>query len=86
MHAKKQQTMAYADNLLNSNDSSTQRRNSSEIETIFKGKSPDEIGKGLESAGIEHIKVGIFDMDGILRGKYMKREKFVSALKGGFGF
>ena len=36
--------------------------------------------------GIEHVKVGVFDGDGILRGKYMSREKFLSALEKGFGF
>jgi glutamine synthetase len=30
--------------------------------------------------GIEHIEVGVFDMDGILRGKYLARDKFLSAL------
>ena len=35
---------------------------------------------------IEHVKVGVFDSDGIMRGKYMSREKFLSSLKGGFGF
>ncbi|MHA1565769.1 MAG: glutamine synthetase family protein [Alphaproteobacteria bacterium] len=33
-----------------------------------------------------HIKVGVVDMDGILRGKYMSRDKFLSSLDGGFGF
>lgn len=33
-----------------------------------------------------HVKVGVVDMDGIMRGKYMSRDKFLSALDGGFGF
>lgn len=40
----------------------------------------------LLSAGIERIKVGAFDTDGILRGKYLSLEKFESALETGFGF
>jgi glutamine synthetase len=36
--------------------------------------------------GIEHVKLGVFDSDGILRGKYMSREKFLSALDKGLGF
>jgi glutamine synthetase len=36
--------------------------------------------------GLTHVKVGAFDIDGILRGKYMSRSKFESALEGGFGF
>lgn len=35
---------------------------------------------------LNHVKVGIFDMDGIMRGKYMSRDKFFSALDNGFGF
>ncbi|MEC7242354.1 MAG: glutamine synthetase [Myxococcota bacterium] len=35
---------------------------------------------------LSHVKVGVFDMDGVLRGKYMSREKFISSLKKGFGF
>ena len=35
---------------------------------------------------LDHVKVGVFDADGILRGKYMARDKFLSALTGGFGF
>jgi glutamine synthetase len=33
-----------------------------------------------------HIKVGVFDIDGVLRGKYMSRDKFASSLDKGFGF
>lgn len=35
---------------------------------------------------LTHVKVGVFDVDGILRGKYMSRAKFESALEHGFGF
>jgi glutamine synthetase len=35
---------------------------------------------------LTHVKVGVFDIDGILRGKYMSREKFFGALDKGFGF
>ncbi|MFT4627187.1 MAG: glutamine synthetase [Myxococcota bacterium] len=40
----------------------------------------------VEERGLAHVKVGVFDMDGILRGKYMSRAKFFSALEDGFGF
>jgi glutamine synthetase len=33
-----------------------------------------------------HVKVGVFDIDGVMRGKYMSRDKFLSALDKGFGF
>ncbi len=35
--------------------------------------------------GMEHVKVGVFDVDGILRGKYLSRDKFLSALDKGLG-
>ncbi len=40
----------------------------------------------VEARGLTHVKVGVFDADGVLRGKYMEREKFFSALEKGFGF
>ncbi|OUS23715.1 glutamine synthetase [Gammaproteobacteria bacterium 45_16_T64] len=35
---------------------------------------------------LKHIKVGVFDIDGVMRGKYMSRQKFFSSLDKGFGF
>jgi glutamine synthetase len=32
------------------------------------------------------VKVAVSDIDGILRGKYIHKDKFVSAVEGGFGF
>ena len=40
----------------------------------------------VNERGIRNIKVGVFDMDGVMRGKYMSKEKFLSALDNGFGF
>ncbi len=40
----------------------------------------------IESRDIPYIKVAITDIDGILRGKYLARSKFLSALDKGFGF
>jgi glutamine synthetase len=42
--------------------------------------------KIVEERGLSHVKLGVFDVDGILRGKYMSREKFFSALDNGFAF
>jgi glutamine synthetase len=42
--------------------------------------------KIVEERGLTHVKVGVFDGDAILRGKYMSKAKFFSALEGGFGF
>jgi glutamine synthetase len=35
---------------------------------------------------IRHVKLGGFDVDGVLRGKYVALEKFESAAEGGLGF
>ena len=35
---------------------------------------------------IGKVKVGVCDIDGILRGKYIHKDKFFSAVEGGFGF
>ena len=40
----------------------------------------------VEERGPAHVKVAVTDIDGILRGKYMSRSKFLSALDHGFGF
>lgn len=35
---------------------------------------------------IRHIKLAVTDIDGIMRGKYISRDKFLSALEGSIGF
>jgi glutamine synthetase len=40
----------------------------------------------VNERSLSHIKLGVFDADGVLRGKYLAREKFLSALESGFGF
>lgn len=40
----------------------------------------------IEERGLTHVKVGLFDNDGVMRGKYMSREKFFSSLENGFAF
>jgi glutamine synthetase len=47
---------------------------------------PADLQKLLGERPYRHVKVGVFDIDGVMRGKYMAREKFASALEGGFGF
>ncbi len=42
--------------------------------------------KIVEERKLSHVKVGVFDVDGVLRGKYMGKEKFFGALEKGFGF
>ncbi len=40
----------------------------------------------VEERELKHVKIGVFDNDGILRGKYIEREKFFAALEKGLGF
>jgi glutamine synthetase len=40
----------------------------------------------VESRGLSHVKLGVTDLDGVIRGKYLSREKFFGALEHGFGF
>jgi len=49
-------------------------------------KTVDDAKKLVTDRKLTHIKVGVFDIDGILRGKYMSKAKFFSALDHGFGF
>lgn len=57
-----------------------------DVDTLFGRRTLPEIKKGLRNAGVEYVKVGFFDVDGIMRGKYLKIDKFLSALDNGFGF
>jgi glutamine synthetase len=49
-------------------------------------KTAADARKIVDERKLTHVKVGVFDVDGIMRGKYMSREKFFSALEKGFGF
>ena len=40
----------------------------------------------VEERGLTHVKVGLFDNDGVMLGKYMSKAKFFSALENGFAF
>lgn len=54
-----------------------------------KGKAaevPPEFWKRIEEEGVRWAKVGGFDIDGVLRGKYVSIDKLRSALAHGFGF
>ena len=47
---------------------------------------PKELLAYLDSESIRFHKVGVFDIDGVFRGKYINRDKLESALSKGFGF
>src|ERR687888_148714 len=40
----------------------------------------------FEERGVKNVKIGGFDIDGVLRGKYVSLDKFFSAAQGGLGF
>ena len=49
-------------------------------------RSAADARKIVEERGITHVKIGLFDNDGVLRAKYVSKAKFFSALESGFGF
>jgi glutamine synthetase len=45
-----------------------------------------DLRERFEGLGLRRVKVGGFDVDGVLRGKYLSLDKFWSVVEGGFGF
>jgi glutamine synthetase len=55
-------------------------------QAVVRIKDAEEARRLVEEGGHGNVKVGVADIDGVLRGKYLSREKFFSALEKGFGF
>ncbi len=56
---------------------------------VKKKPAPDRRKEVLDSVRglpIDKVKVGVSDIDGVMRGKYLHKDKFFSAVDGGFGF
>ncbi|WP_028025400.1 glutamine synthetase family protein [Enterovibrio calviensis] len=49
-------------------------------------KTAEDAKRIVEERKLTHVKVGLFDNDGVMRGKYMSKDKFFSSLDGGFAF
>lgn len=49
-------------------------------------KTHDDVRAIIAERNITQVKVGVYDIDGMMRGKYMSTSKFLSSLDGGFGF
>lgn len=49
-------------------------------------KTPRDVLVHMDAHGALYAKLGVTDVDGILRGKYLHRDKLASALEGGLGF
>jgi glutamine synthetase len=45
-----------------------------------------ELARMLDDQGVRHYKLGVFDIDGVMRGKYLDRSKFLSAIDHGLSF
>ncbi len=54
--------------------------------SILNIKTIADAKKIVEDRNLDYIKIGVFDIDGVFRGKYMARSKFFSALENGFEF
>jgi glutamine synthetase len=48
-------------------------------------KTPQDARSIVEDRRLGSVKVGVFDVDGVMRGKYVSRDKFLSALDEGLG-
>jgi glutamine synthetase len=49
-------------------------------------KTADDARQIVRERNLSHVKIGVFDVDGVLRGKYLGRDKFFGALDSGAGF
>jgi glutamine synthetase len=56
------------------------------IESETRAREASDVVARLRSEGISRAKIGGFDIDGVLRGKYVSLDKLESALAKGFGF
>ena len=45
-----------------------------------------KVSSALEESGATRVKVAVTDIDGVLRGKYVHKDKFFSVLENGMGF
>ncbi len=48
--------------------------------------SAEDAARLVGASRLSHIKVGLSDIDGVMRGKYLRRDKFLAALESGFAF
>jgi glutamine synthetase len=49
-------------------------------------RTASELADYVRQRNLDYVKVGVFDVDGVMRGKYMGRDKFLSSLEKGYGF
>jgi glutamine synthetase len=56
------------------------------VETALKGNGTGDVIAAVKAHPASKVKVAVTDVDGILRGKYLAKDKFFSVAKGGLGF
>ncbi len=49
-------------------------------------RTASELADYVRQRNLGYVKVGVFDVDGVMRGKYMGRDKFLSSLEKGYSF
>jgi glutamine synthetase len=54
--------------------------------TDLKIKTAADLATFVRENNHDYVKVGVFDIDGVMRGKYMGRDKFLSSLEKGYSF
>lgn len=54
--------------------------------TAAREQAADQLRALIAERGLTHVKVGFFDLEGVMAGKYMSVEKFLSALDNDFAF
>jgi glutamine synthetase len=45
-----------------------------------------DVLEAIRQSPVDYVKVAVTDIDGVLRGKYLEKQKFLSAAAGSFGF
>src|SRR3546814_489783 len=46
----------------------------------------DDAARLVQESGLSHIKIGLSEIGGVMRGKYLRKDKFLSAPKSGLAF
>jgi glutamine synthetase len=56
------------------------------VKPAFRIRDAADARRHVEENDVQNVKLAVTDVDGVLRGKYVNRAKFLSALEKGFGF
>jgi glutamine synthetase len=49
-------------------------------------RTADDAARLVQASALTHVKIGLSDIDGVMLGKYLRKEKFLSALTSGLAF